>query len=124
MRYLRARSYAAVLVSGALVAGLVTNPVVTSTAGAATNGVTATMAEQPGSYPNYILPLLTGAFYSVANIEQFQRLSYRSLFWIGDNGKPVVNPTLSLATDTRSIRTTTRWSTSLWANGTGPMAHL
>ncbi len=122
MRYLRARSYAAVLVSGALVAGLVTSPVVTSTAGAATSGVTATLAEPPGTYPNYILPLLTGAYYSVANIEQFQRLSYRSLFWIGDHGKPVVNPQLSLAStpvysDNNTVVNLTlgKWN---WSDGT------
>ncbi len=97
MRNLRVRSVAATLVISGLVAGLVTNPVTASTAGAATSGATATCAEPPGTTPNYILPLLTGAYYSVANIEQFQRLSYRSLFWIGDKGKPVVNPTLSLA---------------------------
>jgi peptide/nickel transport system substrate-binding protein len=97
MRYLRARSSAAALVTGALVAGLVTSPIAASTAGAATTGATATYAEGPGAAPNYILPLLTGAYYSVANIEQFQRLSYRSLYWIGDKGKPVVNPQLSLA---------------------------
>ena len=83
--------------SGGLVTGLVTNPVTASMAGAATSGATATYAEAPGAAPNYILPLLTGAYYSVANIEQFQRLSYRSLYWIGDKGKPVVNPRLSLA---------------------------
>ena len=84
------------MISG-LVAGLVTNPVTASVASAASSGATATYAEPPGTTPNYILPLLTGAYYSVANIEQFQRLSYRSLFWIGDKGEPVVNPVLSLA---------------------------
>jgi peptide/nickel transport system substrate-binding protein len=122
MRYLRARSSAAVLVTGALVAGLVTNPIAASTAGAAASGATATYAEGPGAAPNYILPLLTGAYYSVANIEQFQRLSYRSLFWIGDKGKPVVNPQLSLAsTPTYSDNNTVvnitlgKWN---WSDGT------
>ncbi len=58
---------------------------------------TATYAEQPGATPNYIFPMLTGAYYSVANIEQFERLSFRSLYWIGNDGKPVLNPSLSLA---------------------------
>lgn len=60
-------------------------------------GGTATYAEAPGTTPNYIFPMLTGAYYSVANIEQFERLSFRSLFWIGNKGKPVVDPGLSLA---------------------------
>ncbi len=122
MRNLGARSAAAVLVAGALVTGLVTNPVTASMAGAATSGATATWAEAPGAQPNYILPLLTGAYYSVANIEQFQRLSYRSLFWIGNKGKPVVNPTLSLAktttySDNNSVVSITlgKWN---WSDGT------
>ena len=76
----------------------------------------------PAPHPNYILPLLTGAYYSIANIEQFQRLSYRSLFWIGNKGKPVVNPTLSLAqTPTYSDNNTVvnitlgKWN---WSDGT------
>jgi peptide/nickel transport system substrate-binding protein len=58
---------------------------------------TATYAESAGATPNYIFPMITGAYYSVANIEQFERLSYRSLYWIGENGQPVINPTMSLA---------------------------
>ena len=61
-------------------------------------GGTATFAEPPGVTPNYIFPMLTGAYYSVANIEEFQRLSFRSLYWIGNGkGQPVVDPALSLA---------------------------
>ncbi len=52
----------------------------------------------PGASPNYIFPMLTAAYYSVANIEQFQRLSFRSLYWIGNGkGQPVVDPAMSLA---------------------------
>jgi peptide/nickel transport system substrate-binding protein len=66
--------------------------------GKAVAGGTATLALQPGVTPNYIFPMLTGAYYSVANIEQFQRLSFRSLYWIGNaQGQPVVDPVLSLA---------------------------
>jgi peptide/nickel transport system substrate-binding protein len=61
-------------------------------------GGTATFAEPPGAAPNYIFPMLTAAYYSVANIEQFQRLSFRSLYWIGNSaGQPDVDPALSLA---------------------------
>jgi hypothetical protein len=42
--------------------------------------------------------MLTAAYYSVANIEEFQRLSFRSLYWIGNGqGQPVVDPAMSLA---------------------------
>ncbi|HEX3489256.1 MAG TPA: hypothetical protein VHU92_07925, partial [Streptosporangiaceae bacterium] len=43
-----------------------------SSGGQAASGGTATYAEPPGTTPNYIFPMLTGAYYSVANIEQFQ----------------------------------------------------
>src|SRR6202163_3214829 len=66
--------------------------------GQAVAGGTATYAMLPGASPNYIFPMLTAAYYSVANIEQFQRLSFRSLYWIGNSkGQPVVDPALSLA---------------------------
>jgi peptide/nickel transport system substrate-binding protein len=69
-----------------------------SSGGTAVSGGTATFAEPPGTTPNYIFPMLTGAYYSVANIEQFQRLSFRSLYWIGNGqGQPVVDPAMSLA---------------------------
>ncbi len=110
------------LVAGALATGLVTNPVAASTAVAASSATTATFAEPPGTYPNYILPLLTGAYYSVANIEQFQRLSYRSLFWIGNKGKPVINAKLSLASTPAYSDNNTVVNISLgkwnWSDGT------
>jgi peptide/nickel transport system substrate-binding protein len=69
-----------------------------SSGGTPVAGGTVTFAEPPGVTPNYIFPMLTGAYYSVANIEEFQRLSFRSLYWIGNaKGQPVVDPALSLA---------------------------
>jgi peptide/nickel transport system substrate-binding protein len=69
-----------------------------SSGGTPVSGGTATFAEPPGTTPNYIFPMLTTAYYSVANIEQFQRLSFRSLYWIGNaKGQPVVDPAMSLA---------------------------
>src|ERR1700742_1336464 len=69
-----------------------------SATGKPVTGGTATYAELPGSSPNYIFPMLTAAYYSVTNIEQFQRLSFRSLYWIGNGqGQPVVDPAMSLA---------------------------
>ena len=67
-------------------------------AGKPASGGTATFAELPGATPNYIFPMLTAAYYSVTNIEQFQRLSFRSLYWVGNSkGQPVVDPSMSLA---------------------------
>jgi len=69
-----------------------------SATGKPISGGTATFAELPGATPNYIFPMLTAAYYSVTNIEQFQRLSFRSLYWIGNaEGQPVVDPSMSLA---------------------------
>lgn len=61
------------------------------------SGGTATFAEPAGTTPNYIFPMVDGAHYSVANIEQFERLMYRSLYWIGKDGKPVIDYSMSLA---------------------------
>ena len=67
-------------------------------AGSGAAAATATFAEEPDTSPNYIFPMLTGAYYSIANIEEFQRLSFRSLYWIGNpKGQPVVDPAESLA---------------------------
>lgn len=66
--------------------------------GTPVSGGTATFAERPGTTPDYIFPMLTAAYYSIANIEQFERLSFRSLYWIGNaQGQPVVDPARSLA---------------------------
>jgi peptide/nickel transport system substrate-binding protein len=100
MRKLPARSPARALAVAGCSAVLVAMSTISAGApadAASGAGATATYAELPGSTPNYIFPMLTGAYYSVANIEQFQRLSYRSLYWIGKSGKPVLNPVLSLA---------------------------
>lgn len=88
----------AAVAAGSLIAACGTNSTSQGTPHSTkVQGGIATFAEQPGTTPNYIFPMLTGAYYSVANIEQFERLSYRSLYWIGNNGKPVVDPGLSLA---------------------------
>jgi peptide/nickel transport system substrate-binding protein len=60
-------------------------------------GGTATFALSPGTTPDFIFPIVDGAHYSVANIEQFQRLMYRPLYMYGKNGQPVLNEKASLA---------------------------
>lgn len=61
------------------------------------NGGTATFAESAGGKPDYIFPMMTPLHQSIANIEQFNRLSYRSLYWIGKGDQPVIDPSMSLA---------------------------
>lgn len=59
-------------------------------------GGTAYFAEQPGSPPNYIFPLISGQYYSPANVNDLQTLLYRPLYWYGDHNKPSVDYPLSL----------------------------
>lgn len=62
-------------------------------------GGTATFAELPSSKPNYIFPLTSGGYFSVANLSQFQFLMFRPLYWFGQDGKVTLNSSLSLAID-------------------------
>lgn len=65
--------------------------------GAPIDGGTAYFAEQPGSPPNYIFPLVSGQYFSVANVNQLQTLLYRPLYWFGDHDRAGVDYGLSLA---------------------------
>jgi peptide/nickel transport system substrate-binding protein len=70
--------------------------VVTASIGTPVSGGTAYWAEQPLSPPNYIFPLMSGAYYSNENVYEFQTLMYRPLYWYGDRGRPGVDYALSL----------------------------
>lgn len=54
-------------------------------------------AELPGAHPNYIFPFMGGQFFSVDNINHFQELMYRPLYWFGLGSSVSVVPSLSLA---------------------------
>jgi peptide/nickel transport system substrate-binding protein len=60
-------------------------------------GGTATFALPPGTYANWIFPMIDSGHSSVDVRNQFQYLMYRPLYWFGLNGRPVLNPQLSLA---------------------------
>jgi peptide/nickel transport system substrate-binding protein len=60
-------------------------------------GGTVTFAEGAGATPDWIFPIVAPAYFSTANIEQFGRLMWRSLYWIGKNGEPVINSSESMA---------------------------
>ena len=68
-----------------------------SSGGTKQAGGTATYAEAPNAIPNYIFPFMSLAFFSVYNINQFQFLMYRPLYWFGNGAQPTLNPALSLA---------------------------
>jgi peptide/nickel transport system substrate-binding protein len=67
------------------------------TTGTPQSGGTATFAEQPADTPNYIFPFTSSAYISVSNLNLFQYLMYRPLYWFGNGSQPTVNKTKSLA---------------------------
>lgn len=68
----------------------------TDAAGKPIHGGTAYFAEQPGSPPDYIFPLVSGEYYSPANVNDLQTLLYRPLYWYGDHDRPGIDYGLSL----------------------------
>ncbi len=84
-------------------------------------GGVVTYAEQVGAPPNYIFPLLPGAYESNANLYQFANQQYLPLYWFGDHGKPLFNPQFSVAkppvfSDNNTVVSITlkHWE---WSNG-------
>ncbi len=59
-------------------------------------GGTAYLAEAPNASPNYIFPLAPPGYFSTVNMNQFQVLMYRPLYWFGNHGKPTINYRLSI----------------------------
>ena len=67
---------------------------------AGSGSTTVTYAMQPGSIASYIFPFISGnesVADSVYNIDDFQYLLYRPLYWFGQGTRPYLNPDLSLA---------------------------
>jgi peptide/nickel transport system substrate-binding protein len=58
---------------------------------------TATWAVNPASPVDYIFPFLPAVDNSVYNVNDFQYLMYRPLYWFGKGTGPLLNPGLSLA---------------------------
>src|SRR5580658_3281512 len=58
---------------------------------------TITFAEAPGANPNYIFPFAGCAYSSVNNVNQFQMLMFRPLYWFGLGASANIVPKLSLA---------------------------
>jgi peptide/nickel transport system substrate-binding protein len=54
-------------------------------------------AEGPGASPNYIFPYVGCANFSVANLNQFQFLMYRPVYWFGLGASTAVDYNLSTA---------------------------
>lgn len=83
---------ATIVVSGAAVL----SPSAFASVAAVPSG-TITYAESPGANPNFIFPYLGCAYSSLNNINQFQMMMYRPLYWFGLGGSAKFEPSLSLA---------------------------
>jgi peptide/nickel transport system substrate-binding protein len=69
-----------------------------STSGQAISGGTVTAADLPTDIPNWIFPMDTLTYFSVANSQWFQYLMYRPLYFFGgENTSPTVDYGLSTA---------------------------
>jgi peptide/nickel transport system substrate-binding protein len=86
--------------AGALILAACSSPAATGKnsahAGLPVQGGTAYFAEQPLSPPNYIFPLVSGAYFTPANVNDLQTLLYQPLFWYGDRGNTSVSYRLSI----------------------------
>ncbi len=82
---------------GAVASSLSLGLIAPSVSGASTPTGTITFAEGPGANPNYIFPYMTCQYFSVDNINQFQEMMYRPLYWFGLGGSVAVIPSLSTA---------------------------
>jgi peptide/nickel transport system substrate-binding protein len=56
-----------------------------------------TVGEYPGEAPSYIFPFTPCPHYDVANVQDFQELMYRPLYWFGLGASRTEQPALSLA---------------------------
>jgi peptide/nickel transport system substrate-binding protein len=65
--------------------------------GASTPGGTLTFAEAPGAAPNWIFPFTGYQNFSASNLNQFQELMYRPLYFFGLGASAAYVPSLSLA---------------------------
>ena len=83
------------LAAGALTLGLVAP----SVSGAATPSGTINFAEGAGASPNYIFPFMSCTYFSVSNINQFQNMMYRPLYWFGLGNSAAYVQSLSLASN-------------------------
>jgi peptide/nickel transport system substrate-binding protein len=87
------RSASVVLAAGIITTGLI---LAAPTVSGAATPTTATYAEAPSATPNFILPFYPGSDCTVNNIDQFQYLMYRPLYWFGDGTTPNLDPSLSI----------------------------
>ena len=97
---LSAVSAAACLAALLAACGPVTSAAPGGAPATAGRGNTAIYALRPGGQASYIFPYISadnGIAFSVYNVNDFQYLLYRPLYWFGQGINPYLNPALSLA---------------------------
>jgi len=103
--------------ASSMLLGLVT---LSAPSGASTP-TTATWAELPQTPPNFIFPFMSLAFFSVSNINQFQYMMFRPLYWFGEGTTPNLNSSLSVADEPVYSNNDTTVNVTLknykWSNG-------
>jgi peptide/nickel transport system substrate-binding protein len=82
---------------GAVASCLSLGLIAPTVSGAAAPSGTITFAEGPGANPNYIFPYVGCQFFSVDNLNQFQELMFRPVYWFGLAGSSSVQYKLSTA---------------------------
>lgn len=86
----------------------------------ASSGQTAVFA-QSGSETNYIFPFYGPQDETLQNVQQFQELMYRPLYWFGVGSEPILNTSLSLADppqwSNNNLTATVHLKSYRWSNG-------
>jgi peptide/nickel transport system substrate-binding protein len=92
-----------------------------STAGMSNNNNTVTWAETAGFTPNFIFPFVDPAHFGTWNLDDFNMLLFRPMYWFGVGESPVLNQPLSVANaptfsaDSKTVTVTMKgWK---WSNG-------
>jgi peptide/nickel transport system substrate-binding protein len=82
---------------------------------------TLTWAEQPHEEPDFIFPFMPLTYDSPWNVNEFQYLMFRPLYWFGARGTPELNQGLSLASAPQYSSTMTSVTVTLkpwhWSDG-------
>jgi peptide/nickel transport system substrate-binding protein len=109
----------------ALVASLAlsscSSPTTSGAPTAAATGGTVRWAEGPGAPPTFIFPFVPASQGGVNNINEFQYLMYRPLYYFGSSGRPELDARRSLATpptfSAGGTRATVVLSRRRWSDG-------
>jgi ABC-type transport system substrate-binding protein len=88
---------------------------------ARSGGAVVTFGELANSPPTYIFPMESGTYFTNQNLYQFSNQLYVPLYSFGDQGQPVLNPELSVASSPVFSDNNTVVSITLkhwqWSNG-------